>query len=45
MAEDTAQLRIHRKDLERLKNFGRAGDSMATALERVLDIAEKNNTR
>jgi len=44
MLEETAQLRIYKKDLERLKNYGRAGDSMATALSKVLDIAEKDNT-
>jgi hypothetical protein len=41
MAEKTAQLRIYYKDLDRLKNFGRAGDSMAEAVSRALDLAEK----
>jgi len=40
MAEKTIQLRAYRKDIDRLKNFGRAGDSMADALSNVLDIAE-----
>lgn len=41
MAEKTMQMRIYAKDLDRVKNFGRAGDSMAEALSRALDLAEK----
>jgi hypothetical protein len=41
MAEKTTQMRIYLKDLDRLKNFGRAGDSMADALSYALDLAEK----
>jgi hypothetical protein len=40
MPEDTIQLRVYKKDWDRLKNFGRAGDCMASALSNVLDIAE-----
>jgi hypothetical protein len=39
--DDTKQVRVFAKDLERLKNYGRVGDSMALAVEKVLDIAEK----
>jgi len=41
MTEKTMQMRIYAKDLDRVKNFGRAGDSMAEALSRALDLAEK----
>lgn len=44
MAEETIQLRVYKKDWNRLKNFGRAGDSMAIALSNALDIAEKHDT-
>lgn len=40
MAEKTAQMRIYFRDLDRVKNFGRAGDSMAEALSHALDLAE-----
>lgn len=43
MPESTIQLRVYKKDWDRLKNFGRAGDSMAEALSNVLDIAEGKN--
>lgn len=43
MPENTIQLRVYKKDWDRLKNFGRAGDSMAEALSKVLDIAENKN--
>ena len=42
MPEKTTQMRIYAKDLDRVKNFGRAGDSMAEALSRALDLAEKS---
>jgi len=41
MAEKTAQMRVYLRDLDRVKNFGRAGDTMAEALSRALDLAEK----
>jgi hypothetical protein len=41
MPEKTMQMRVYTKDLDRVKNFGRAGDSMAEALSRALDLAEK----
>jgi hypothetical protein len=41
MVEKTTQMRIYLKDLDRVKNFGRAGDSMAEALSRALDLAEE----
>jgi C4-dicarboxylate-specific signal transduction histidine kinase len=40
MTEKTAQMRVYLRDLDRVKNFGRAGDSMAEALSRALDLAE-----
>jgi len=45
MPEKTIQLRVYKRDWDRLKNFGRAGDSMAAALSRVLDIAENKNVK
>jgi len=40
MTEKTIQMRVYQKDWDRLKNFGRAGDSMADALANALDLAE-----
>jgi hypothetical protein len=42
MVKDTTQIRAYVEDVDRLKNYGRAGDSMAEALSKALDIAEKN---
>lgn len=36
-----AQIKIFPEDLPRLKRFGVAGDSLATAMKNVLDQAEK----
>jgi hypothetical protein len=41
MAEKTTQMRVYQKDMDRIKNFGRAGDSLAEALSYALDLAEK----
>jgi len=41
MTEETTSMRIYLKDLDRVKNYGRAGDSMAEALSHALDLAEK----
>ena len=40
MDEKTTQMRVYVKDRDRIKNFGRAGDSMADALSNALDLAE-----
>ena len=40
MAEETTQMRLYRKDLERIKDYGRAGDTLADALSKALDLAE-----
>ena len=42
MAEPTKMVKVSVKAYDRLKRFGFAGESINTALERVLDIAEKN---
>ena len=39
-SKDTQQMRVYTEDIDRLKNFGRVGDSMADALSRALDLAE-----
>ena len=41
MAEPTKMVKVSIKAYDRLKKYGFAGESMNTALERVLDIAEK----
>lgn len=41
MKEDISSMRISKENRERLANFGRAGDSLDTALSRALDLAEK----
>jgi hypothetical protein len=41
MTEEQIQIRIYKKDWKRLKNYGLAGDSMAKAMNNVLDAAEK----
>lgn len=41
MAEDTIQIRAYKRDHDRIKDFGRAGDTIAQALSRALDMAEK----
>lgn len=38
--ENTKQVRVFEEDLDRLKNYGKIGDSMALAVKKVLDIAE-----
>ncbi|MGA2912323.1 MAG: hypothetical protein ABSE07_02275 [Methanoregula sp.] len=42
MAESTKMVKISEKEFKRLQKFGVAGESINTALKRVLDIAEKN---
>jgi len=41
MAEPMKMVKISIKEYDRLKKFGWAGESINTALQRVLDIAEK----
>ena len=45
MDEKTTQMRVYVKDRDRIKNFGRAGDSMADALSNALDLAEEKTTK
>jgi len=45
MAEPTKMVKISVKEYDRLKKFGYAGESINTALQRVLDIAEKKKGR
>jgi hypothetical protein len=45
MTEETTSMRIYLKDLDRIKNYGRAGDSMADALSHALDLAEGKATK
>ena len=40
MPEKTTQMRLYAKDLDRIKNYGRAGDTLADALAKALDMAE-----
>lgn len=42
MAEQMKMVKITLKEYDRLKRFGFAGESINTALQRVLDIAEKH---
>lgn len=37
----TTNLRAYKKDVERIKKFGKFGDSLADALSTALDLAEK----
>jgi hypothetical protein len=41
MAESVKPIKISEKEYKRLQKFGFAGESINTALKRVLDIAEK----
>jgi hypothetical protein len=41
MAEPMKMVKVSVKEYDRLKKFGYAGESINTALQRVLDIAEK----
>lgn len=41
MAEPTKLMKVSLKNFDRLKKFGFAGESLDTALGRVLDVAEK----
>jgi hypothetical protein len=45
MAESVKPIKISEKEYERLQKFGFAGESINTALKRVLDIAEKHMPR
>jgi hypothetical protein len=45
MAEPVRMVKISEKEYDRLKRFGFAGESINTALQRVLDIAEKKEKR
>lgn len=40
MPEKTTQMRLYVKDLDRIKNYGRAGDPLADALSKALDLAD-----
>jgi len=40
MVEKTTQMRLYAKDLDRIKNYGRAGDPLADALSKALDLAD-----
>jgi hypothetical protein len=42
MSTKTVQVRVFEADLDRLKNFGRAGDSLAIVFSKVLALAEAN---
>jgi len=45
MAESVKPIKISKKEYERLQKFGFAGESINTALKRVLDIAEKHKKK
>jgi len=45
MAEPMKMVKITVKEYDRLKKFGYAGESINTALQRVLDIAEKKERK
>lgn len=45
MAEPMKMVKVSVKAYDRLKKYGFAGESINTALERVLDIAEKNEKK
>jgi hypothetical protein len=38
--KDTKQVKAYKEDLERIKRFGKMGDTMAQALHNALDKAE-----
>jgi hypothetical protein len=40
VAESTKMVKVSKKNFDRLKQFGCAGESLNTALGRVLDLAE-----
>jgi len=45
MAEETTGIRISRRNRDRLSEFGKAGESLDTALDRVLKVAEDQKNR
>ena len=45
MAGRTTSIRLSKDTRDRLANFGKAGESLETALIRVLDIAEECEKR
>jgi hypothetical protein len=45
MAEPMKMVKITVKEYDRLKKFGYAGESINTALQRVLDIAERKERK
>jgi len=45
MADPMKMVKLSLKEYDRLKKFGFAGESINTALQRVLDIAEKKDRR
>ena len=45
MADPMKMVKISQKEYDRLKKFGWAGESINTALARVLDIAEQNKKK
>lgn len=42
--KNTQQMRVYVEDIDRIKKFGLFGESMADALSRALDQAEKSKT-
>lgn len=45
MSEPMKMVKISVKEYDRLKKFGYAGESINTALQRALDIAERDQRR
>jgi len=45
MADPMKMVKVSEKNFNRLKTFGFAGESINTALSRLLDIAEKNKEK
>ena len=45
MAEPMRQIKVSEKEYERLKKYGFAGESINTALARVLDAVEKGSRK
>jgi hypothetical protein len=45
MATSTKMVKISQREYDRLVKFGVAGESVNTALERVLDIAEEKEKK
>ncbi len=43
MEEETGNIRAFKKDLDRIKKFGCMGNTMAQALSKALDVAERNS--